>query len=86
MNTLAAYRVPHVRIEARTVYTNTVPAGHVRSPGEVQALFAGESQLDIIARALGVDPLEFRIRNAVRPGERGCGRRPFPRGAGRGGP
>lgn len=72
VNTLAAYRVPHVRIEARTVYTNTVPAGHVRSPGEVQALFAGESQLDIIARALGVDPLEFRVRNAVRPGEAGA--------------
>ena len=72
VNTLAAYRVPHVRIEARTVYTNTVPAVHVRSPGEVQALFAGESQLGIIARALGVDPLDFRVRNAVRPGDAGA--------------
>lgn len=72
VNTLAAYRIPHVRIEALTLYTNSVPAGHVRSPGEVQALFAGESQLDEIARAIGVDPLEFRIRNAVTEGDVGA--------------
>jgi CO/xanthine dehydrogenase Mo-binding subunit len=70
--TMSAYRVPNVRIEALTVYTNTVPAGHVRAPGEVQALFAGESQLDEIARELGEDPLQFRLRNAVRPGDVGA--------------
>jgi carbon-monoxide dehydrogenase large subunit len=70
--TLAGYRVPHARIEVLTVYTNSVPAGHVRSPGEVQALFAGESQLDELARAAGADPLEFRIRNAVRQGDEGA--------------
>lgn len=70
--TMSAYRVPNVRIEALTVYTNTVPAGHVRAPGEVQALFAGESQLDELARRFGEDPLQFRLRNAVRPGEVGA--------------
>jgi carbon-monoxide dehydrogenase large subunit len=70
--TLAGYRVPHVRIEGLTVYTNTVPGGHVRSPGEVQALFAGESSLDELARLRGEDPLAFRLRNAVRARDLGA--------------
>ena len=70
--TLAAYRIPNVRIQARTVYTNTVPGGHMRAPGEVQALFAGESHLDAIARELGLDPLDFRLRNVARPGDLGA--------------
>jgi CO/xanthine dehydrogenase Mo-binding subunit len=72
MTTLSPYRIPNVRIQVRTVYTNTVPAGHMRSPGEVQALFAGESHLDAIARELGEDPLEFRLRNVVRDGDQGA--------------
>lgn len=75
--TLAGYRVPHVRIEALTVYTNSVPGGHMRSPGEVQALFAGESQLDELARAVGADPLSFRLQNAVRQGDEGAGGQRF---------
>ena len=67
--TLVPYRVPHVRIVAQTIYTNTVPAGHMRTPGEVQAMFAGESQLDEIARALGEDPIAYRRRHAVGGGE-----------------
>ncbi len=69
--TLGAYRVPTARIEVTTVYTNTVPCGHMRSPGEVQALFAGESHVDMIAAELGIDPLELRLRNAVRDGDHG---------------
>jgi carbon-monoxide dehydrogenase large subunit len=76
--TLAAYRVPNVRIDVRIGYSNTVPAGSVRAPGEFQALFAGESHLDGIARALGRDPLAFRIQNAVRPGEVGSTGSHFP--------
>jgi carbon-monoxide dehydrogenase large subunit len=71
--TLAAYRVPHVRIEVLCAYTNTAPCGHMRSPGEVQALFAGESHVDMIAAGLGIDPLELRLRNAVREGDQGLG-------------
>ncbi|HLB44715.1 MAG TPA: xanthine dehydrogenase family protein molybdopterin-binding subunit [Candidatus Limnocylindrales bacterium] len=65
-NTLPAYAIPNVRIEITVAYTNHAPAGHVRAPGEVQALFAGESHVDEIARALGRDPLQFRLLNAVR--------------------
>jgi CO/xanthine dehydrogenase Mo-binding subunit len=64
--TLSPYAVPDVRIELTIVYTNTVPGGHMRSPGEVQAAFAGESHVDIIARRIGIDPLELRRRNLVR--------------------
>jgi len=67
--TLVPYRCPNVRIDATTFYTNTVPGGHMRAPGEVQALFAGESHLDEVARRLGEDPLEYRRRIAVRDGE-----------------
>jgi CO/xanthine dehydrogenase Mo-binding subunit len=71
--TLAAYRIPDVRIEVLAVYTNTAPCGHMRAPGEVQALFAGESHVDMIAAELGIDPLELRLRNAVRDGDQGLG-------------
>ena len=70
--TLAGYRVPNVRMEVLAVYTNGIPGGHVRSPGEVQALFAGESSLDELARLRGEDPLDFRLRNAVREGDLGA--------------
>ena len=63
------YRIPHTRIEATHVYTNTVPGGFFRGPGAVQANFALESHLDVVARELGIDPLELRRRNLVRGGE-----------------
>ncbi len=69
--TLSAYQVPNTRLEVMTIYTNTVPGGHMRAPGQTQACFAGESHVDMIARALGMDPLEFRLVNALRPGDRG---------------
>jgi CO/xanthine dehydrogenase Mo-binding subunit len=62
---LSAYDIEHVRVEVTVYYTNTVPAGHMRSPGEVQAAFAGESHIDCIARELGEDPLAFRRRHAA---------------------
>ena len=63
-NACGNYRIPHARIDAYCVYTNAVPCGHFRAPGAPQSVFAGESQIDIIARELGLDPLEFRLRNA----------------------
>jgi len=59
------YRVEHARTEFLTVYTNTVPAGHVRAPSDIQIAFALESHLDMIARELGIDPVEMRLRNAI---------------------
>jgi CO/xanthine dehydrogenase Mo-binding subunit len=64
-----SYRTPHVRMTGFIVYTNQVPSGYFRAPGEVQTLFAVESHMDIMARALGLDPLEFRLRNALREGD-----------------
>jgi CO/xanthine dehydrogenase Mo-binding subunit len=67
--TLGGYRVPAARVEALTVYTNTVPAGHMRAPGQPQNSFAAESHLDLAARAMGLDAFELRLRNALREGE-----------------
>jgi CO/xanthine dehydrogenase Mo-binding subunit len=67
--TLAGYRVPAARVEAIAVYTNTLPAGHARAPSQPQLTFAGESHLDLIAREMGIDPLELRLRNAIRAGD-----------------
>jgi len=63
------YRVPHCRIESAFVYTNTIPCGFMRAPGEPQAVFALESHIDEIARRLDIDPLEFRLKNLIVDGE-----------------
>jgi CO/xanthine dehydrogenase Mo-binding subunit len=63
------YKIPHVHIEGLQVYTNTVPGGFMRAPGEPQTLFAIESHIDCIARRLGIDPLEFRLRNLIEEGD-----------------
>lgn len=68
---MAAYNVPNTRLDLKTAYTNTVPAGHMRAPGEVQALFAGECHVDRIAQEMGLDPIELRMRNALRSGDTG---------------
>jgi CO/xanthine dehydrogenase Mo-binding subunit len=63
------YRLPHVRTDAYTVYTNTVPAGAYRGFGTLQVSWAYESQMDIIAEELGLDPLEFRLKNLLEKGD-----------------
>jgi CO/xanthine dehydrogenase Mo-binding subunit len=63
------YRIPHVLTDAYAVYTNTVPAGAFRGFGGPQVAFAYESQLDIIARALRIDPVELRLKNLLDRGE-----------------
>src|SRR5258708_26985808 len=69
VQTLEGYRVPASRHEAAVVYTNHVPGGHMRAPGQPQNVFASESHLDIIARELGIAPLELRRRNVARAGD-----------------
>ncbi|MGH8056542.1 MAG: xanthine dehydrogenase family protein molybdopterin-binding subunit, partial [Candidatus Entotheonellia bacterium] len=64
-----AYGIPHVRIDAFSVYTNCVPAGHMRAPGDPQVSFGVEAATDMIAEALGIDPLEFRRRNLLKDGD-----------------
>ncbi len=63
------YRIPYVRYEACTVYTNTPPAAHMRGPAEVQTFFAWEQHVDAIATALGIDPIAMRRRNVVLDGD-----------------
>jgi CO/xanthine dehydrogenase Mo-binding subunit len=63
------YRVPNVRLEARWAYTNNVPGGIARAPGQPQVVFAGESHMDMVATELGLDPMDFRLRNVVNDGE-----------------
>ena len=63
------YKIPHMHIEGVQVYTNTVPGGFMRAPGEPQAVFAAESQMDLVARRLGMDPLEFRRKNLIEEGD-----------------
>jgi CO/xanthine dehydrogenase Mo-binding subunit len=63
------YRVPNVRVDARVVRTHKVPAGAFRGLGIPQVAFAGESQMDLLAERLGMDPLELRRRNALEAGD-----------------
>jgi xanthine dehydrogenase D subunit len=62
------YEVPNARVEATMVYTNNPPCGAMRGFGGVQANFAYEAQMDKLAKAVGMDPLDIRERNAVEPG------------------
>jgi CO/xanthine dehydrogenase Mo-binding subunit len=63
------YRIPNLLIESLCVYTHSIPCGHARSPGEPQMVFAGESHMDMIAKDLGLDPIEFRKRNLLTEGD-----------------
>ncbi|PON18433.1 aldehyde oxidase [Candidatus Entotheonella serta] len=63
------YRFPHLRVDSYAVYTNTTPAGSFRSIGAPQAAWASESQIDMMAAALGIDPLALRLKNLVAKGE-----------------
>jgi putative selenate reductase molybdopterin-binding subunit len=66
---MALYRCPNIRFEAKVAYTNLPPAGAFRGYGGPQGFFAVESQMDEVARVLGMDPLEFRLRNCLRAGD-----------------
>ncbi|MBI3966568.1 MAG: xanthine dehydrogenase family protein molybdopterin-binding subunit [Chloroflexi bacterium] len=63
------YRIPNAWIDSYAVYTNVTPAGGFRGYAVPQVTWAYESQMDEIAHALGIDPLELRRRNLVREGD-----------------
>jgi CO/xanthine dehydrogenase Mo-binding subunit len=67
--TLGPYRIPNVLAEDYEVFTNNIPPGAYRAPGAPPAVFAGESNIDSVARALGMDPVELRLKNVLREGE-----------------
>jgi CO/xanthine dehydrogenase Mo-binding subunit len=60
------YPCPNLRLDGRMVYTNEVPRTYMRSPGQPQAVYSVEAHMDLLARELGMDALEFRLKNAPR--------------------
>jgi xanthine dehydrogenase D subunit len=62
------YEVPNATIDSYVMYTNNPPCGAMRGFGAVQACFAYEAQMDKVAAALGIDPVQFRIDNAMQEG------------------
>lgn len=68
-SSVGPYRIPNVAVDSYAVYTNTTPAGGFRGYGVPQVAWAYESQMDIIADRLGIDPLELRRRNLVVDGD-----------------
>jgi xanthine dehydrogenase D subunit len=62
------YDVPNSRVECHMLYTNNPPCGAMRGFGAVQVCFAYEAQMDRLAKEIGIDPLELRIKNAMKPG------------------
>ena len=63
------YKTPSCEIEGIVVRTNNLPCGAMRGFGAVQACFAHETQMDKLAAAVGCDPVEIRLRNAIAPGD-----------------
>jgi CO/xanthine dehydrogenase Mo-binding subunit len=63
------YRIPHLRIKGRCVYTNKVPAGHTRATGKIQTTWGIECAIDSVARQMGIDPYEFRKKNVLLRGD-----------------
>ena len=63
------YNVPNALIECRAVFTNNPPCGAMRGFGAVQTCFAAEAQMDKLAVALEMDPVELRIKNAIGQGD-----------------
>jgi aldehyde oxidoreductase len=64
-----SYNIPNVSSNSRLVYTNNAAGGAARGAGPPQANFALESAMDMLAEKLGIDPLEFRKRNSLKPGQ-----------------
>jgi CO/xanthine dehydrogenase Mo-binding subunit len=63
------YRFRNLKVDSYSVYTNKVPAGALRGFGVPQTTWATEIQMDIMARKLGLDPIQFRLKNVLERGE-----------------
>ncbi|MCI0478707.1 MAG: molybdopterin-dependent oxidoreductase, partial [Anaerolineales bacterium] len=67
--TMNLYNAPNIKFEAHVVYTNTPPSGAYRGYGVPQGFFPLDVHIEKIARELGFDPIEFRLKNAVKAGD-----------------
>jgi 4-hydroxybenzoyl-CoA reductase alpha subunit len=63
------YRLPNMKAKGYRVYTNTQPSCAMRGHGVPQSRFAAEVQLDLAAKEMGIDPIDLRLKNALKPGE-----------------
>lgn len=66
---MALYNAPNIKFHADIVYTNTPPSGAYRGYGVPQGFWAVEQHIEMIAREMGFDPLEFRLKNAIKTGD-----------------
>ena len=74
------YKIPNVRVDSRAIYTNNIPNGAFRGFGGPQAAFEAESQMNKLAEALHIDPVELRMRNLLGEGDLLSVQTPLPEG------
>jgi CO/xanthine dehydrogenase Mo-binding subunit len=74
------YEIPNVKVDVDGVYTNNPPSGAFRGFGAPQAIFAAETQMNKLARALGIDPVTLRLKNLLREGSLSAMGTPLPGG------
>lgn len=74
------YEIPNVKVDASSVYTNYIPGGAMRGFGGPQGAFAAETQMNKLAEALGMDPVEIRARNVLKEGALLSVGTPLPKG------
>jgi len=70
VHSVGPYKVPNAKVDTVAVYTNGIYAGAFRGFGNPQIHFAVEQQMDLLAEELGMDPVEFRLKNVLRNGDR----------------
>ncbi len=80
INVSGPYEIPNINIDTYAVYTNNIPSGAFRGFGAPQALLAAEGQMNRLAAALDIDPLQIRLINSIREGSIGTVATPFPAG------
>jgi CO/xanthine dehydrogenase Mo-binding subunit len=73
------YRIPNFELTGYEVVTNKTPVEAYRAPGAPQAYFALESAMDELALKLGLDPIDLRLRNALKEGDPAADGNPYPR-------
>jgi CO/xanthine dehydrogenase Mo-binding subunit len=74
------YAIPNVKVDSSVVYTNNLPTGAFRGFGGPQGTFASETQMNKLAEALNIDPIELRLRNVAREGDLMSTNTPLPPG------
>jgi CO/xanthine dehydrogenase Mo-binding subunit len=80
LNSLGPYEIPNVKVDAYDVYTNNVPRGAFRGFGGPQAVYCAEQMVNKLAEALGMDPMELRMRNLAKEGSLQTTGAPYPPG------